>query len=55
MKKLIKREREREIKSRRIVWLGHLERMEEQRMNGVGSLCTVLFESSEDVKLGSAS
>jgi len=33
--------RKREIKSRRIAWLGHLERMEEHQLNGVGRLCTV--------------
>jgi len=33
--------RKREVKSRRIEWLGHLEIMEEHWLNGVGRLCTV--------------
>jgi hypothetical protein len=33
--------RKREVKSRRIAWLGHLERMEEHWLNVVGRLCTV--------------
>jgi hypothetical protein len=47
--------KKREFKSRRIAWLGHLERMEEHQLNGAGRLCTAWFKSSEDVKLEKAS
>jgi hypothetical protein len=33
--------RKREIKPRRIAWLGQLERMDKHRINGVGRLCKV--------------
>jgi len=36
----ITKRKKREIKSRRIAWLGHLERMLEHRLNGAGRLCT---------------